>query len=360
MEQHSVRVYRADGTGEAQDESFVKVLTEKGRRANRTMALSFMLPYSSPEVTRLEIIHPDGEVAPVDVAANSKETIDESQMAMNIYDPNNRVLQVNIPKVEIGDIVHSVTRMTTGRAYIPGQFAEENVLEGSGFIRHLTYEVFAPADRPLQRLALRDAVPGTVTYSARTNADGSITHLWTAANVPRMFDEPAMPPYDMTLQRLYVSTLPDWQAVSKWYWDLSRPHLDATTPEMQAEVSTLTAGAKTDLDKIKAVFYHVSKKIRYMGLTPEKDRPGFEPHDVCLTFGKKYGVCRDKAALLVAMLRKAGLPAYPVLISVGVKRDPEVPDPDFNHAIAAVELQPGRLSADGSHGRKYAGLAALP
>ncbi len=341
VEQRSVRAFRADGTGEAQDETFVKVLTEKGRRANRTLALSFMLPYSTVDVPRLEVVKPDGTVEPVDVAANSKETIDESQMSMNIYDPNSKVLQVNLPKLEVGDVVHSVTRTTTERAYIPGQFAEENVLEGSGFIRHLTYEVFAPADRPLQRVALRDEIPGTVTYSAQTNADGSVTHLWETANVPRMFDEPAMPPYEMTLQRLYVSTLPDWGAVSKWYWDLSQPHLAAITPAMQQTNSTLIAGAQTDLDKIKAVFYFVSKKIRYMGLTPEKDRPGFEPHDVCLTFDKKYGVCRDKAALLVAMLRAAGLRAYPVLISVGVKRDSEVPDPDFNHAIVGVELEKG-------------------
>ena len=41
------------------------------------------------------------------------------------------------------------------------------------------------------------------------------------------------------------------------------------------------------------------------------------------------------------MLRKAGLNAYPVLINVGAKRDPEVPDPDFNHAIVSVELKKG-------------------
>ena len=341
VEQRSVRVYRGDGTGEAQDESFVKVLTEKGRRSNRTVALSFMLPYATPEIERLEIIKPGGDVLPVDVAANSKETIDDSQMAMNIYDPNDRVLRVNIPKVEIGDVVHTVARTTTERAYIPGQFAEESVLEGSGFIRHLTYEVFAPADRPLQRIALRDEIRGTVTYSAQTNADGSVTHLWTASNVPQMFDEPAMPPYEMVLQRLYVSTLPDWPAVSKWYWDLSKSHLEAITPEMRVSVSNLTAGAQGDLDRVKALFYHVSQKVRYMGLTPEKDRPGFEPHDVSLTFEKNYGVCRDKAALLVALLRTAGFPAYPVLINVGTKRDPEVPDPDFNHAIVGVELAKG-------------------
>jgi hypothetical protein len=36
----SVRVYRPDGTGACQDESFVKVLTEKGRRDNRTLSLN--------------------------------------------------------------------------------------------------------------------------------------------------------------------------------------------------------------------------------------------------------------------------------------------------------------------------------
>jgi len=42
-------------------------------------------------------------------------------------------------------------------------------------------------------------------------------------------------------------------------------------------------------------------------------------------------VCRDKAALLVAMLRKAGLPAYPVLVNYGEKKDQDVPNPFFNH-----------------------------
>ena len=341
VEQKSVRVFRADGTGESQDETFTKVLTEKGRRESRTLSLAFTLPYTTVDVVKLEVLKPDGTAQPVDVAANSKESINDSQMAANIYDPNDRVLRVNLPKVDIGDVVHSVIRQTTERAYIPGAFTDENIFEGGGFIRHIGYEVHAPADRPLKRLRLRDAIPGTVTSTTQTNLDGSITYCWDVANVPRMFAEPAMPPAENVLQRLNVSTLPDWPAVSKWYWDLSKPHLDATTPELKQAVSALTASATTDMEKIKALFYHVSKNIRYMGLTPEKDRPGFEPHDVKLTFEKNYGVCRDKAALLVAMLREAGLDAYPVLINVGSKCDPEVPGPDFNHAIACVELKPG-------------------
>ena len=341
VEKKLARVYHPDGTGECQDEAFVKVLTEKGKRANRTLSFSFMLPYSTEEVIKLEVIKPDGTVVPVDVAANSKETIDDSQMQMNIYDPNSRILQVNLPKVEIGDVVHSISRQTITRSFMPGQYAEENVFEYEGYIRHISYEVHAPADRPLQRIALRDEVPGTIRHSTEPGPDHTVINRWEINNVPRMFDEPSMPPADNVLQRVLVSTTPAWQDVSKWYWDLSRPHLEATAPDMTNMVNELVAGAKTDMDKVKTIFYHVSKNIRYMGLTPEKDRPGFEPHDVKITFGKKYGVCRDKAALLVSLLRTAGLNSYPVLINVGTKMDADVPDPFFNHAIVSVELARG-------------------
>ncbi len=337
----SMRVYHADGTGESQDDNYTKILTEKGKRGDRMISLGFQLPYNTVDVVRLEVIKPDGTIQPVDVAANSKETIDESQMDMNIYDPNSKILQVSIPAVEIGDVVHSVIRQTTQRSIIPGQYAEVNVLESESYLRHTSYEVHAPVDRPLRRIALRDPVTGTATASIQTNADQTITYHWELNNVPRMFDEPGMPPHENVLQRTMVSTLPDWPTVSKWYWDLSAPHLAAVTPEMKTLVTQLTAGATNDLNKVQDLFFYVSKKIRYMGLTPEKDRPGFEPHDVSLTFDKKYGVCRDKAALLVSLLRTAGLPAYPVLINVGTKRDGEVPDSFFNHAIVSVELTNG-------------------
>lgn len=344
VDKRLVRVYQPDGTGLCQDEAFVKVLTEKGKRGNRTISLSFMLPYTTEEVTKLEVIKPDGTVQPVDIAANSKETIDDSQMSMNIYDPNSKVLQVNIPQLEIGDVVHSVSHQTINRSFMPGEYAEENVFEDEGYIRHVSYEVRAPEDRPLKRIALRDEVQGTVHYTTEPGPNHSVIHRWEINNVPRMFAEPAMPPGEEVLQRVLASTTPSWYDVSKWYWDLSRQHLAATDADMTNTVNELTAAAKTDMEKIKSIFYYVSKNIRYMGLTPEKDRPGFEPHDVKYTFSKKYGVCRDKAALLVSLLRTAGLNSYPVLINVGTKMDAEVPDPFFNHAIVSVELSPGKYT----------------
>src|SRR5215831_13731243 len=164
VEKKMVRVYRADGTGECQDETFTKVLTEKGKRGNRSLSLYYMLPYSTAEAVKLEVIKPNGDAVPVDISANSKEMIDDSQMSMNIYDPNSKILRVNIPKVEIGDIVHSITRTTIERSVIPGEFADDNVFEGPGYIHHMTYEIYEPGDKPLKRVVLRDEIKGTMKH----------------------------------------------------------------------------------------------------------------------------------------------------------------------------------------------------
>jgi transglutaminase-like putative cysteine protease len=290
------------------------------------------------------VIKPDGRVVPVDVAANSKESIDQSQMDENIYDPDSRVLEVNIPGLEVGDLVHTVTHTLTAQPIIPGEFGDEFMFEARGYVRHISCEIRAPAAKPLTNIELRDEVKGTVTTTTTPGPVGTVIHHWEINAVPRMYDEPNMPPDEMVLQRLVVSTLPDWKAVSQWYWRLSMTHLAAITPDLKQTVDGLTAGAASDPAKVNALFQYVSRNIRYMGVTPEKDRPGYEPHDVKLTFEKKYGVCRDKAALLVAMLGLAGEKAYPVLINVGTRLDPQVPNPFFNHAIVAVESSPGHYT----------------
>jgi len=98
----------------------------------------------------------------------------------------------------------------------------------------------------------------------------------------------------------------------------------------------LTAGQKKEADKIAALYYFVARQIRYLGVNGESKRPGFEPHDINLTFSRRHGVCRDKAALLVGMLKTAGLAAAPALVRVGDRLDDEIPLPYFNHAIVAL------------------------
>lgn len=332
--------YEPAGTGVTWSDNYTKVLTEKGRRQEQSIALRFTLPYGQVAVTRLELIHEDGSVAPIDIEEQSKVMIDRSQMGSNIYNPNSKVLQVGVPGLQIGDVVHTVIRQETMKRYMPDTWDDYQVFESTSPILHAVYEVHTPKERPLARIALRDPIEGTVSQS-QEEKDGRIVYRWEISNVPRFYAEPDMPSAYTVVQRLLVSTLPDWKSISRWYWTLSKPHLEATTPEMQETVNKLIEGVTDRQKRIETIFYWVSQQVRYMGITIEDESPGWEPHDVKLTFDNRHGVCRDKAALLAAMLRLAGIEAYPVLIDAGPKKDAEIPVVMFNHAIVAARNDDG-------------------
>ncbi|QSH40827.1 DUF3857 domain-containing protein [Lentisphaerota bacterium ZTH] len=333
--------YNPDGTYTSVDEFYEKILTEKGRRESRVANLYFDLPYTKVIPYKIGIIKPDGRYIAIDIKANSKEMVNPSQMSANIYDPNSKILKITIPDLEIGDVLYKYVRRDGVVPRIKDVWCDFYLLEYTSPILKYVIEINGPKSRPLKKFMIKDPVKGTVKFSQKAAGD-RIIYKWTAANVPQSFPEPQMPPFYMYSQRLLVSTAADWQEISRWYWYLCKPHLEKTNQAMREKVKELTAGLKTDMEKIKAIYRFVSTKIRYMGIIDEKTAPGYEPHDVDITFNNRYGVCRDKAALLVAMLQMAGFKAYPVLFYVGPKKDAEVPNNMFNHAISCVILKDGK------------------
>ena len=328
--------YRPDGTSETWDDTAIRILTEKGKRANRTLTLHFNTSYGTNYFTKVEIIKPDGSVQPVDIAANSKVMVDPGQMSANIYNPNSKILNLSVPGLEVGDTLRYIAHNVKTKTVVPDTWSDYQVFEGTTPLEKMTYRVIAPVTLPLRKIALKDEIPGTVTFEKTLDAEGDqIIYTWTVRDVPRMFDEPNMPIRYTVVQRLLVSTMETWEELSSWYWDLCEPRME-TSPDMDAMAQELVAGCTNTLEKVKAVFNFVSQDIRYMGITPEEEAPGYEPHDVTITFENRYGVCRDKAALLVAMLRLVDIEAFPVIIMAGPKKDEEVPQPFFNHAVTAA------------------------
>ncbi|MBR2837815.1 MAG: chromate transporter [Kiritimatiellae bacterium] len=323
--------YNPDGTYESTDECWTKILTEKGRREESTLRLEYSRRYGEAEVLFVGAVGSDGREREIDVSATTKESTDNGSMSSNIYDPLDRVIVCTVPGLKVGDTLHVKTRRRTTKPRCRDKWADISVMEWKVPILRGVFEVVAPPSRPLKRIAVRHPL-GNISTNVTRLADGSTVHTFTATNSPQAFPEPDMPPLYTQMQHVRVSTAADWQEISRWYWDLCAPHMARTNAAMCAKAAELG-------HDVRAVFKFVSQEIRYMGLTMEDTSPGYSPHDVDVTFDNRYGVCRDKAALLVAMLRLAGFKAFPVLIHVGAKHDPEVPQPFFNHAIVAVERE---------------------
>ena len=335
--------YGPDGTSETFAESWTKLMTEKGRRDESTQTLGYSKRYGEAEIVFVKAIAADGTERTIDVSGTMKESTDNADMSANIYDPLDRKIVCTIPGLKVGEVLHVKMRRKVLKPRTEGKWSGIAILEWTHPILRSTYEITAPAALPLRKIAVRHPL-GNVARSERKLADGSTVHTFVATNSAQVFPEPDMPALYTQVQNVRVSTAGDWPEISRWYWELCRPHLERTNAAISNKVEELCRPA--GVDRLRAIFKFVSQEIRYMGLTMEDKSPGYAPHDVNITFDNRYGVCRDKAGLLVAMLRIAGFEAYPVLIHVGAKLDPEVPQPFFNHAIVAVTDGKGYVLMD--------------
>ena len=344
--------YFPDGTYRSVEESWTKALTEAGRRELSSTALGYSRRYGEAKIAEVAIISPDGVTNSLDLTGLVKDTTDNSSTAANIYDPLDRQIVCTVPGVRIGDTVYVRKEHSTFAARCRNQWATLSMLEDFAPVVRASLRVKCPKELPVRSVAVRHPL-GNVTHHAVTNADGSVVMDWCATNSPQAFWEPSMPAAYRQLQHVTLSTSASWPELSKWYWSLCAPHLAKTNAAMTAKTEELKLKCEVEggIDRdelLKAVFKFVSQEIRYMGLTMEDTSPGYAPHDVDVTFDKRYGVCRDKAGLLVAMLRLAGFDAYPVLIMAGsAKMDPDVPSPYFNHAIVAVSVGEGEGRGEG-------------
>src|SRR5262249_55960047 len=131
-----------------------------------------------------------------------------------------------------------------------------------------------------------------------------------------------------------------WKDVSRFKSELHDTQT-ASNDAMVAKARELTAGAKTEFERIQAIGRY-AQSVKYVSIQLGLGRGGgYRPHAAVDVFSKNYGDCKDKANLMRAMLKAVGIESYPVSIYYG---DPtfvrqEWPSPQqFNHCIIAVKV----------------------
>jgi hypothetical protein len=179
------------------------------------------------------------------------------------------------------------------------------------------------------------------------------TYTWELTNLSPIRLEPSSPRVSSLAPRIAISYFPpgdspsnnfktfsNWTEVSYWLTQLHDPQA-VPNEALSAKARELTANAKTELDKIRAIGAYV-QNIRYISIDIGVSRGGgMRPHAAMDVFAKSYGDCKDKANLMRAMLKVIGITAYPVVIYSGdadYVREEWASPHQFNHCIVAVKV----------------------
>ena len=142
--------------------------------------------------------------------------------------------------------------------------------------------------------------------------------------------------------KLLLSTSPDWEAKSRWFYGVNEDYGSfKPTPALQQKVNELVRGCKNEMDSIAVLTHWVADNMRYAGISMGEGE-GFTLHSADMNFTDRCGVCKDKASLLIAMLRAAGFKAYAAMTMAGERID-RIPADQFNHSVCAVQLRNGKF-----------------
>jgi len=245
--------------------------------------------------------------------------------------------EVRFRALEVGSkIVLQYVHYRPAGGFLPNRFVDNWYFSGV----HMQHQdarwvVIAPAARPLLV-----HVAGTLERNERVDGDRRI-YTFSAHDIAPIVPEAAMPPLADIIMRVSVSSVPSWDEYVRWERALLTDAF-VDSPELAQLAKKLVGDATTPREKLDRLFRYTAQEIRYQQ-DYETTIAGVRPHASSTVMERAYGDCKDKAVLLIQLLRQVNLQAdFAILRTTSAGRvDREVPNQQFNHAIVYVPEQPG-------------------
>ena len=321
-----------------------KVLTPRGALRLKALTYGYDPLSADVEVKDLRIYRKNGSVETVPL----DRVLDMTAPARGIY-WGARQKMVAVGRLEPGDAVKvKVFRKGFTYAlldeededarYIPpmrGHFYDIVPFWSDAPVLVKSYIVSMPADKPLQYKFYHSEVACELWFEGDRHV-----YRWTKKDIEPFRREPNMVSHWDVAPKLLVSTAPDWESKSSWFYGVNEDYGSfEVTPEIQAKVDALVRDCRTDMERISVLTHWVAEEIRYSGLTMGPGE-GYTLHKGAMDFRDRCGVCKDKAGMLITMLRAAGYYAVPTMTMAGSRIDP-IPADHFNHCVVALKKDDG-------------------
>jgi hypothetical protein len=140
--------------------------------------------------------------------------------------------------------------------------------------------------------------------------------------------------------KLIMTTTKKWEQKSLWFYNVNKDYGSFEYNDaIKNKVDELLQGAATEMDSISRLTHWVADNIRYSGLSMGEGE-GYTLHKGTTVFRDRCGVCKDKASMLVTMLRAAGFESYAAM-TMARSNIEDIPADQFNHSVTLVKRSNG-------------------
>jgi tetratricopeptide (TPR) repeat protein/transglutaminase-like putative cysteine protease len=335
-----------------------KVLTAKGAEGWDTLSVGWDPWHEMRPVIRARVIEPDYSEHNLDPSAITEEPARGGDY--KTYSDGKR-LRAPLPAIAPGAVVEEeFLERETEPFFAPGRVGRAVFGHEQVPVAHSSAVFEAPISLPL-RIEAR-LLPGVTPK--RVEANGRVTITYEIGSLEGVEARGSNLPSDAYLfPEIDYSTGASWQTLATEYSKIVDSK--AKSDSVQSIVDGLVSGKSARSEREDVILDYLDREVRYTGI--EFGEAAIVPHNPSETLALKYGDCKDKATLLVAMLRAAGINSYVALLNASSRLDVPAELPGmglFDHAIVYVPGNPMRhpgnadLWIDATD--QYARLGQLP
>lgn len=321
-----------------------KILTPQGLAPVGTISAVWDPDTEALTIHRLQIIR-DGKI--IDVLAGGQKFLvlrRENNLELAMLD--GRLTATIEPEgLQVGDVVDFAFTIRRHDPVMAGHSAGYDKLAHPGLASRVYFGADWAAAKPIH-WRLTDGLPkpevATSAGDTRLSIDmKNIATPKTPTGAPARFQE---------MGSIEFSDFATWSDVSKLFWPLYQK-ASTLRPDsaLQAEISKIAAASPDPKARAEAALRLVEDKTRYVFLGMNDG--GLTPADADVTWSRRFGDCKGKAALLTAVLRGLGISADPVLVSSrsGDGMDQRLPTANwFDHLIVRAQLKGKTYWLDGT------------
>jgi lipoprotein NlpI/transglutaminase-like putative cysteine protease len=276
----------------------------------------------------------------------------ETQLERRMYD-GRVTASIVLQDIRVGDQIDVDYSVRGDNPVFEGHFVDIAwAISDKGPVAQFQYRLLAPAARQIE---YRVGSP-SIAVQSKVSAEVRET-IFRRTSIPQFHMDPGAPYIVVAADQIHFSEYQDWSEVRSWAQGLFvEPALDS--PSLDETAATIRRVSDDPSERLLAALKFVQKDIRYFGaeLGVNTHRPT-APDKV---LAQRFGDCKDKVLLLIALLRRLDIPATPVLVSTSMRgRVGELlPSPlAFDHVIVRVDLKGSTYWLDGTRNHQTGTLA---
>ena len=326
-----------------------RVVSRPGLDAVSQITINFDPSYQQLAIHSLRVVRDGREIDALEPSA-VRLLQRETDLEYGIFDGT--FTATLVPEdVRVGDVVDYAFTIRGANPVFRGHYMGELWTESTFPYRELRFRLLWPADRTLYlRDHGRSSPPTTRSLGAYTE------YVWDLEDTRPVIPDSHLPDWYDWYAWTQLSDFAAWSEVAAWGAVVFAEQAESG-PAVRETAARIASLHDDPSDRLLAALRFVQDEVRYVGI--EIGPSSHRPHSPTTVLARRFGDCKDKSLLLIALLRELGIDADPALVNSDLQTHVEDWHPSpyaFDHAIVRAVLDGRTVWVDPTRSYQGGGL----